>query len=179
MDFTVYPALDIRGGRVVRLAQGDYARETQYGDDPLPRAAAFAAAGARWMHLVDLDAAKAGGYTLAALLGATSALQKGNRTQFNKFLRYRVAAQGATVIAALGAYRDIAQLLARSPDPSSFTCQAGRSTTQTSGKRPGKQRTRYGHKVKTPRSSSQIRRQRRHYRNRPRHHQRQMPPIES
>ena len=66
--FTVYPALDIRGGRVVRLAQGDYARETQYGDDPLPRAAAFAGAGARWMHLVDLDAAKAGGYTLAQLL---------------------------------------------------------------------------------------------------------------
>jgi len=69
MGFTVYPALDIRDGRVVRLAQGDYARETHYGDDPLPRAAAFAEAGARWMHLVDLDAAKAGGYTLSALLG--------------------------------------------------------------------------------------------------------------
>ena len=40
--------------------------------------------------------------TVAALLGATSALQKGNRTQFNKMLRYRVAAQGLTVIAALG-----------------------------------------------------------------------------
>ena len=73
MDFTVYPALDIREGRVVRLAQGDYARETHYGDDPLPRALAFAAAGARWMHLVDLDAAKAGGYTLSPLLGAIAA----------------------------------------------------------------------------------------------------------
>ena len=61
MDFTVYPALDIREGRVVRLAQGDYDRETRYGDDPLPRAQAFARAGARWMHLVDLDAARAGG----------------------------------------------------------------------------------------------------------------------
>lgn len=68
MGFTVYPALDIRGGRVVRLAQGDYARETHYGDDPLPRAQAFADAGAGWMHLVDLDAAKAGGYTLLPLL---------------------------------------------------------------------------------------------------------------
>ena len=68
MDFTVYPALDIRDGRVVRLAQGDYARETRYGDDPLPRARAFAQAGARWMHLVDLDAARAGGYTLLELL---------------------------------------------------------------------------------------------------------------
>lgn len=70
MSFTVYPALDIRGGRVVRLLQGDYARETTYGDDPLPRAQAFLDTGARWMHLVDLDAARAGGYTLAPLLRA-------------------------------------------------------------------------------------------------------------
>lgn len=69
MSFTVYPALDIRNGRVVRLLQGDYARETQYGDDVVPRAQAFADAGAQWMHLVDLDAAKAGGYTLAGTLG--------------------------------------------------------------------------------------------------------------
>ena len=69
MSFTVYPALDIRNGRVVRLLQGDYARETQYGDDVLPRAQAFADAGAQWMHLVDLDAAKAGGYTLTTTLG--------------------------------------------------------------------------------------------------------------
>ncbi len=68
MSFTVYPALDIRNGRVVRLLQGDYARETQYGDDVLARAQAFADTGAQWMHLVDLDAAKAGGYTLAPLL---------------------------------------------------------------------------------------------------------------
>ncbi len=68
MSFIVYPALDIREGRVVRLRQGDYAQETRYGDDPLPRAQAFAAQGARWMHLVDLDAARAGGYTLAPLL---------------------------------------------------------------------------------------------------------------
>ncbi|MCI2246435.1 1-(5-phosphoribosyl)-5-[(5-phosphoribosylamino)methylideneamino]imidazole-4-carboxamide isomerase [Xanthomonas sp. PPL568] len=68
MSFVVYPALDIREGRVVRLAQGDYARETHYGDDPLRRAQAFAEAGAQWMHLVDLDAARAGGYTLAPLL---------------------------------------------------------------------------------------------------------------
>lgn len=73
MSFTVYPALDIRDGRVVRLLQGDYAQQTTYGDDPLPRAQAFAAAGARWMHLVDLDAARAGGYTLAPLLSAITA----------------------------------------------------------------------------------------------------------
>ncbi|WP_313445389.1 1-(5-phosphoribosyl)-5-[(5-phosphoribosylamino)methylideneamino]imidazole-4-carboxamide isomerase [Stenotrophomonas indicatrix] len=73
MSFIVYPALDIRDGRVVRLRQGDYAQETHYGDDPLPRAQAFATQGAQWMHLVDLDAARAGGYTLAPLLAAIRA----------------------------------------------------------------------------------------------------------
>ncbi|KRG40279.1 1-(5-phosphoribosyl)-5-[(5-phosphoribosylamino)methylideneamino] imidazole-4-carboxamide isomerase [Stenotrophomonas pictorum JCM 9942] len=73
MSFTVYPALDIRNGSVVRLLQGDYAQQTTYGDDPLPRAQAFAATGAQWMHLVDLDAAKAGGYTLAPLLARIAA----------------------------------------------------------------------------------------------------------
>jgi phosphoribosylformimino-5-aminoimidazole carboxamide ribotide isomerase len=66
--FQLYPAIDVRGGRVVRLAQGDYDRETTYGDDPLAAAQAYAAQGARWLHLVDLDAARAGGYTLAPLL---------------------------------------------------------------------------------------------------------------
>jgi phosphoribosylformimino-5-aminoimidazole carboxamide ribotide isomerase len=66
--FQLYPAIDVRGGRVVRLAQGDYARETTYGDDPLAAAQAYAAQGATWLHLVDLDAARAGGYTLAPLL---------------------------------------------------------------------------------------------------------------
>ena len=73
MSFTVYPALDIRNGQVVRLLQGDYAQQTTYGDNPLPRAQTFAAAGASWMHLVDLDAAKAGGYTLAPLLAQIAA----------------------------------------------------------------------------------------------------------
>lgn len=68
MSFTVYPAIDVRAGRVVRLRQGDYADETRYGDDPLAFALRYAEAGAGWLHLVDLDAAKAGGYTLQPLL---------------------------------------------------------------------------------------------------------------
>lgn len=68
MRFTVYPAIDVREGRVVRLRQGDYAEETRYGDDPLAFARRYADAGATWLHLVDLDAAKAGGYTLRPLL---------------------------------------------------------------------------------------------------------------
>lgn len=66
--FEPYPAIDVRDGRVVRLRQGDYAQETRYGDDPLEFAQRYARAGARWLHLVDLDAARAGGYTLAPLL---------------------------------------------------------------------------------------------------------------
>jgi phosphoribosylformimino-5-aminoimidazole carboxamide ribotide isomerase len=58
--FVVYPAIDLRGGRVVRLEQGDFDRETSYGDDPAARAASFADAGAAWVHVVDLDAARSG-----------------------------------------------------------------------------------------------------------------------
>ncbi len=56
----LYPAIDLRGGRCVRLRQGDYGDETVYGDDPVARALAFADAGARWVHVVDLDAARSG-----------------------------------------------------------------------------------------------------------------------
>ncbi len=56
----LYPAIDLRGGRVVRLTQGDYDVETVYGDDPVAVAAAFADAGAPWVHVVDLDAARSG-----------------------------------------------------------------------------------------------------------------------
>lgn len=66
--FTVYPAIDVRGGRVVRLRQGDYDQETRYPNDPLTQAQHYADAGATWLHLVDLDAARAGGYALAPLL---------------------------------------------------------------------------------------------------------------
>jgi len=58
--FDIYPAIDLRDGRCVRLTQGDYDRETVYGDDPVAQARAFAAAGARWIHVVDLDAARTG-----------------------------------------------------------------------------------------------------------------------
>jgi phosphoribosylformimino-5-aminoimidazole carboxamide ribotide isomerase len=56
----LYPAIDLREGRCVRLAQGDYDRETHYGDDPVAVARSFAAAGAPWIHVVDLDAARTG-----------------------------------------------------------------------------------------------------------------------
>lgn len=56
----LYPSIDIRAGRVVRLFQGDYERETVYGDDPVGVAQGFADGGAAWIHVVDLDAARSG-----------------------------------------------------------------------------------------------------------------------
>lgn len=56
----LYPAIDLRAGRAVRLYQGDYSQETVYGTDPVAVARSFAAAGARWIHVVDLDAARSG-----------------------------------------------------------------------------------------------------------------------
>jgi phosphoribosylformimino-5-aminoimidazole carboxamide ribotide isomerase len=60
MTAELYPAIDLRGGRAVRLLRGDYAAETVYSDDPLSVARSFEAAGARWIHVVDLDAARSG-----------------------------------------------------------------------------------------------------------------------
>lgn len=56
----VIPAIDLRGGRCVRLRQGDYGQETVFGDDPAAMAEHWVAEGARRLHLVDLDGAKAG-----------------------------------------------------------------------------------------------------------------------
>lgn len=58
--FQIYPAIDLRGGKCVRLFQGDYAQETVYGDSPYDMAKKFADAGAEWIHMVDLDGAKDG-----------------------------------------------------------------------------------------------------------------------
>ncbi len=56
----LYPAIDIRGGQAVRLLQGDYARETTYDADPVDAAKRWAGEGAEFLHVVDLDGAKAG-----------------------------------------------------------------------------------------------------------------------
>ncbi|MGK6356173.1 1-(5-phosphoribosyl)-5-[(5-phosphoribosylamino)methylideneamino]imidazole-4-carboxamide isomerase [Sphingomonas sp. DT-207] len=56
----VFPAIDLKGGQVVRLAEGDMNRATVYGDNPAAQAGIFAQAGAEWLHVVDLDGAFAG-----------------------------------------------------------------------------------------------------------------------
>ena len=60
MSLIVFPAIDLKDGKVVRLAEGDMERATVYADDPAEQAAAFAAAGAEYLHVVDLDGAFAG-----------------------------------------------------------------------------------------------------------------------
>ena len=60
MSFEVIPAIDLRGGRCVRLLHGDYAKETQYGDDPVAMARKWEALGAPRLHVVDLDGARGG-----------------------------------------------------------------------------------------------------------------------
>lgn len=58
-EFIIYPAIDMRDGKCVRLVQGDYDQETVYGDSPFDMAKVFADGGAEWIHMVDLDGAKA------------------------------------------------------------------------------------------------------------------------
>jgi phosphoribosylformimino-5-aminoimidazole carboxamide ribotide isomerase len=58
--FALLPAIDLRGGKVVRLSEGDFGRQTVYGSDAAEVARRFAAAGARWIHVVDLDGARDG-----------------------------------------------------------------------------------------------------------------------
>ena len=69
----LYPAIDIRDGNCVRLYQGDYDRETIYGDNPADQAAAFADEGAAWIHCVDLDAARSGDQQNLASIAAVAA----------------------------------------------------------------------------------------------------------
>ena len=73
----LFPAIDLRGGRAVRLLQGDYAQETVYGDDPVALAESFAAAGARWIHVVDLDAARTGDPINRPVVAAVAAAVRG------------------------------------------------------------------------------------------------------
>ncbi|WP_082233407.1 1-(5-phosphoribosyl)-5-[(5-phosphoribosylamino)methylideneamino]imidazole-4-carboxamide isomerase [Halobacillus massiliensis] len=60
MTFTIFPAIDMQNGQCVRLEQGDFNKQTVYGDNPFEVAKEFAEAGASWIHMVDLDGAKEG-----------------------------------------------------------------------------------------------------------------------
>jgi phosphoribosylformimino-5-aminoimidazole carboxamide ribotide isomerase len=78
----ILPAIDLRDGKVVRLRQGDFAREQVYAEDPAAVAAQFAAAGAEWIHVVDLDGARAGERRQASAIAAVVAAFEGNGPRF-------------------------------------------------------------------------------------------------
>jgi phosphoribosylformimino-5-aminoimidazole carboxamide ribotide isomerase len=121
----LYPAIDLRAGKVVRLHLGDYDEETIYGDDPAAVAVQFADAGARWIHVVDLDAARTGEPTNRSVVGAIAAAVAGRaQVQTGGGVRSEAAAAAladlgvARVIIGTAAMEDptlVARIAARQP----------------------------------------------------------------
>lgn len=89
-SFTIFPAIDLREGKVVRLAQGDPRRQTVYGDDPLAFAELWKAEGAQWLHMVNLDGAF-GQQTSANHVALQRILCLGLNVQFGGGLRDKTA----------------------------------------------------------------------------------------
>jgi len=111
MTFTILPAIDVRDGSVVRLHQGDYERQTFYDDSPMKTIQRYARDGASWLHLVDLDAARIGAYTLVPLveeIGAHTGLkvQTGGGIRGEKDVQALLAAGAARVVVGTLAVRE-------------------------------------------------------------------------
>lgn len=86
MPFTIFPAIDLRNGKIVRLAQGDPNRQTTYGDDPRAQAGQFKAEGAEWVHVINLNGAF--GEDSAVNLRALAAiLETGLKVEFGGGIR--------------------------------------------------------------------------------------------
>lgn len=96
---TLYPAIDLRDGRAVRLVQGDFARATVFNEDPVDQARSFREAGATALHVVDLDGALEGAPVHAALV-ASIAAQFGGSVQVGGGLRSRAAIETALATGA-------------------------------------------------------------------------------
>jgi phosphoribosylformimino-5-aminoimidazole carboxamide ribotide isomerase len=111
---TLVPAIDLRGGYCVRLAQGDPERETRYESDPVKQARAFITAGAQRLHVVDLDGAFGTGQNLAALAAICAAVdipvQTGGGIRAAADVEQRIAAGASAVI--------LGTMLIESPDAS-------------------------------------------------------------
>lgn len=117
------PAIDVRGGRFVRLYQGDYHAETVYGDDPVAVARRFADAGAPWIHMVDLDAARTGepvNWSLVATVARTvgARVQAGGGVRDDAAVEALLGAGVARVVIGTAALEDpafVARATARYP----------------------------------------------------------------
>jgi phosphoribosylformimino-5-aminoimidazole carboxamide ribotide isomerase len=114
MNFDVIPAIDLRGGQVVRLRQGDYAQQTTYAADPRALARRYADAGARWLHLVDLDGARSGQLdnlgVIAAIAADGMAIQAGGGVREEADLQRLFDAGVQRVVVGSVAIRDPARV---------------------------------------------------------------------
>lgn len=118
----LYPAIDLRGGNVVRLLRGDYDQETVYGDDAVAVAKTFEAAGAPWVHVVDLDAARQQGSNRALVADVASGVgvpvQAGGGVRTADDAAELFAAGVARIVVGTAAFRMpgfVAQLCAAHP----------------------------------------------------------------
>jgi phosphoribosylformimino-5-aminoimidazole carboxamide ribotide isomerase len=107
----VYPAIDLKDGRCVRLLRGEMSAATIFNDDPAGQARLFAAAGARWLHVVDLDGAVAGtsrnGVAVSAILAATGAhVQSGGGIRSRAAIAFWLAQGAARVVLGTVALTD-------------------------------------------------------------------------
>jgi phosphoribosylformimino-5-aminoimidazole carboxamide ribotide isomerase len=114
---TIYPAIDLRDGHAVRLERGDPARETRYDADPVGRARAFVAQGARALHVVDLDGAFGTGENHAALRAICAAVDVpvqtggGIRSAADVAARFDAGAQAVVIGTLLAEQPDVARAL--------------------------------------------------------------------
>ncbi len=107
----VIPAIDIRGGKCVRLEQGDYDRETVFGDDPVKMAVRWSALGARRIHVVDLDGARDGSQTNAEVVRrivqtVDSSIQCGGGIRDIPTLEHTIASGVTRVVIGTAAVKD-------------------------------------------------------------------------
>ncbi len=114
---TLYPAIDLRGGFAVRLERGDPSRETRYDADPVARARAFVADGARALHVVDLDGAFGTGENQAALRAVCAAVDVpvqtggGIRTADDVAARFAAGAHAVVIGTLLVEHPDAARAI--------------------------------------------------------------------
>jgi phosphoribosylformimino-5-aminoimidazole carboxamide ribotide isomerase len=111
--FVLLPAIDLRGGRVVRLEQGDFGRETAFSDDPAAVAHSFVEAGARWLHVVDLDGARTGEPVhtdvireIVAVVGGRAAVEVAGGLRTDDAVAAVLGAGAARAVVGTAALRD-------------------------------------------------------------------------
>lgn len=110
-ELEIWPAIDLRGGKCVRLRQGDYGRETVFGEDPVAMACHWVGEGAERLHLVDLDGARTGQpvhtQTIAAIVRAAAVpCQVGGGVRSQEVVEALLAAGVTRVVVGTRALRE-------------------------------------------------------------------------